>query len=87
MRQLRTHAAVPHSFLSWSVAACDSSSFHPLSDVPEWVDCRRCMYLIGWYVPLTKLREHQLDQRLSARIRARRAQNFNASGNPEFSNP
>lgn len=37
-----------------------------MSDVPEWVTCLRCLYLLGWYVPLVKLREHQTVERLAS---------------------
>lgn len=74
MKKLRTHAAVPHSFLSWPVAACDNSSFHGMTADPSEVDCRICMYRIGWYVPLVKLREHQYEMRAHAyRANLRRA--------------
>lgn len=59
MRQLRTHAAAAHDFLSWHVALCDGSSFHTLTNDPFAVDCHICMYRLGLYMPLSKLDEHQ----------------------------
>lgn len=66
MRRIRTHAAAAHDFLSWDVALCDGSSFHMLSSDPFAVDCRICMYRLGLYMPLAKLKEHQQQMKVVA---------------------
>lgn len=35
---------------------------------PQYVTCRVCLYHMGLYTPLAKLREHQYEQRVSAMV-------------------
>lgn len=66
-RRLKVHApACGPAGKGWS-PVCGASPFYliALAD-SDAVTCRVCLYWMGLYVPLAKLREHQAAQRMRA---------------------
>lgn len=45
---------------------CGSTRYYLIADTDEQITCRLCLYWLGQYVPLSRLREHQAAQRMHA---------------------
>ena len=67
LRTARIHFAVQGA-QRHMVSACQGSSFDRLVTYEPAVTCLRCLYWLGRYVPLGKLREHQAAQRARLNI-------------------
>jgi hypothetical protein len=71
MRERKVHALKGNGQkLFAGLAYCEDSrasefTMQPWHPVGREVTCRRCLYYIGFYVPLVKLKEHQAMQRLA----------------------
>lgn len=52
-----------HAFTRlWPYALCTQANAREFSTYEPDVTCRKCLYQLGRYVPLSLLREHQLYQ-------------------------
>ena len=63
-RPARLHSRHEHPNLVATVALCDESRWHLTTPDRYAVTCHRCMYKLGLYMPLGKLREHQTLNRI-----------------------